>query len=151
MVQKDYYQILGVAKTATADEIKKAYRKMAMKYHPDVSKEANAEAKIKEVNEAYEVLGDADKRRAYDQFGQTSADQMRYRQQYQQQGQGYRQYGTVEDIFEAFFRANAQQRQQYQQQQQYTRQPRQRSFFGTVIQIIITIFIIRLWLSLFGL
>lgn len=66
---RDYYKILDVAKTATADEIKQAYRKLARKYHPDVSKEANAEERMKEVNEANEVLADPDKRAAYDQLG----------------------------------------------------------------------------------
>ena len=67
MAGKDYYDILGVSKTATADEIKKAFRKLARKHHPDAG---GSEEKFKEINEAYEVLSDAEKRTQYDQFGQ---------------------------------------------------------------------------------
>src|SRR6202795_4934988 len=69
MQYKDYYEILGVARSAEADEVKRAYRKLARKYHPDVSKEKNAENKFKDVQEAYEVLRDPEKRAAYDQLG----------------------------------------------------------------------------------
>lgn len=70
MSKKDYYDVLGVSKTATADEIKKAYRKLARQYHPDVNKD-NPEAaeKFKEASEAYSVLSDEQKRAQYDQFG----------------------------------------------------------------------------------
>ncbi len=69
MKYKDYYKILGVERTANEEQIKKAYRKLARKYHPDVSKEKDAEEKFKEVSEAYEVLKDAEKRKAYDTMG----------------------------------------------------------------------------------
>ena len=70
MQYKDYYQTLGVTKEVTAEALKKAFRKLARKYHPDVSKEADAEARMREVNEAYAVLSDPEKRAAYDQLGQ---------------------------------------------------------------------------------
>src|SRR5512143_4175272 len=66
---KDYYQTLGVARDATAEDLKKAFRKLARKYHPDVSKEPDAELRMKELNEAYAVLSDPEKRAAYDQLG----------------------------------------------------------------------------------
>src|SRR5210317_1835950 len=69
MEYKDYYKTIGVGRKATQDEVKRTYRKLARKYHPDVSKEANAELKFKELGEAYEVLKDPEKRVAYDQLG----------------------------------------------------------------------------------
>lgn len=76
MAQKrDYYDVLGVSKTASAEEIKSAYRKLALKYHPDRNKEADAEKKFMEVQEAFDVLKDDQKRKTYDQFGHAAFDQ----------------------------------------------------------------------------
>lgn len=69
MTQRDYYEVLGVSRNASNEELKSAFRTLARKYHPDVNKEPDAEEKFKEINEAFAVLSDADKRRAYDQFG----------------------------------------------------------------------------------
>lgn len=69
MTQRDYYEILGVPRTASADDLKAAFRKLARQYHPDVNKEPDAEEKFKEINEAYAILSDPDKRSAYDRFG----------------------------------------------------------------------------------
>ncbi len=72
--QKDYYQLLGVSKTSTQDEIKKAYRKLALQYHPDRNKSKEAGEKFKEVTKAYEILSDPQKRQAYDQYGPSAFD-----------------------------------------------------------------------------
>ena len=72
MEKRDYYEVLGVSKNATQAEIKSAFRKLAKKYHPDVSKEENAAEKFKEAQEAYAVLSDEEKRRKYDQFGHSA-------------------------------------------------------------------------------
>jgi len=97
MAKRDYYEVLGVSKQATDDEIKKAYRKIAIKYHPDRNPgDKEAEAKFKEAAEAYDVLHDADKRRQYDQFGFDGPQGAGF-------GGGFSGGGfTVDDIFSAF-------------------------------------------------
>jgi len=100
MDKRDYYEVLGVGKQATEDDIKKAYRTLAKKFHPDVSTEKDAEAKFKEVQEAYEVLSDSEKRASYDRFGHQATNP--------NFGQGPGGFGGFEgfdfgDIFSAFF------------------------------------------------
>ena len=76
MAKRDYYEILGVSRNATEAELKKAYRRLAMKFHPDRNPDDDqAEARFKEAKEAYEILGDARKRAAYDQFGHAGVEQ----------------------------------------------------------------------------
>ena len=75
MSKRDYYEVLGVQKSASSDDLKKAYRKLAMKYHPDRnSEDPSAPEKFKEASEAYEILSDSSKRNAYDQFGHQGVD-----------------------------------------------------------------------------
>ena len=92
--KRDYYEVLGVSKTATIDEIKRAFRKLAMKYHPDRNKEPDAESKFKEINEAYQVLSDEEKRRLYDQFGFDGLNQSGF------SGENINPF----DIFNSFFK-----------------------------------------------
>lgn len=106
MEYKDYYQILGVSRDVSKDELKKAYRKLARKYHPDVSKEANAEAKFKEVGEAYEVLKDPEKRAQYDQFGAHYKNGQSFTPPPgwgQGQGSGFEGHGNFSSFFESMF------------------------------------------------
>ena len=106
---KDYYETMGVARDATADEVKRSYRRLARKYHPDVSKEPDAEERFKEVQEAYEVLKDSEKRTAYDRFGaQWKAGQdFRPPPDWQPDvgfaGGGYTGAGEFSDFFETLF------------------------------------------------
>jgi molecular chaperone DnaJ len=99
--KRDYYEVLGVSRDASGEEIKKAFRKLAFQYHPDRNRDDGAEARFKEVNEAYEVLSDPDKRSAYDRFGHSGADGMF--------GRGFEgfDFGGFGDIFEAFFGGGA--------------------------------------------
>lgn len=98
--KRDYYEVLGVARTATGEEIKKAFRRLARQYHPDVNKDPGAEAKFKEINEAYDVLSDPEKRGMYDRFGHAAS----------QGGAGFDPFGggfggadPFSTIFDAFF------------------------------------------------
>jgi len=127
MEYKDYYKILGVDKKATADKIKKQYRRMARKYHPDVNTAKESEQKFKDVGEAYEVLKDPKKRKAYDQYGSNwkeGQQQQQYQQQYQQQpdggfgagsgfdfGGGFGDEGQFSDFFESLFGGGRSRRQ----------------------------------------
>ncbi len=98
--KRDYYEVLGVGKQASEDEIKKAYRKLARQYHPDVNKAADAEAKFKEVKEAYDVLSDSQKRARYDQYGHIDPNQG-------MGGGGFSgDFGGFGDIFDMFFGGN---------------------------------------------
>src|SRR5690625_1451085 len=105
---KDYYKILGLERNASADDIKRAYRRLARKYHPDVSKEPDAEARFKEINEANEVLKDPEKRKAYDQFGANWKEGQEFRPPpgWQQHGFGGASGfsgGDFSDFFETLF------------------------------------------------
>ena len=95
MAQRDYYEVLGIGRNASDEEIKNAFRNLARKYHPDVSKEEDAEEKFKEINEAYAILYDAEKRAAYDRYGHSAVNGMG----------GMPDFSSVDfsDIFEEFF------------------------------------------------
>jgi molecular chaperone DnaJ len=99
--KRDYYEVLGVARSASDDDIKKAFRRLARQYHPDVNKDKDAEARFKEINEAYEVLSDPQKRQMYDQFGHAGPNMGA--------GAGFGDFGFggFSDIFQTFFGGQA--------------------------------------------
>jgi len=94
--KRDYYEVLGVSRNATDDEVKKAFRRLAKQYHPDANKEQGAEARFIEINEAYEVLSDQQKRSAYDRYGHAATSG-------NMGGAGFSDFSTINDIFETFF------------------------------------------------
>ncbi|WP_180369974.1 DnaJ domain-containing protein, partial [Oenococcus oeni] len=108
MDNEEYYKILGVAKSASQDEIKHAYRKMSKKYHPDLNHQPGAEDKYKQVQEAYETLGDPQKRAAYDQYGKAGANANNGQGGFggfQQSGFNFngQDFGDFSDIFSQMF------------------------------------------------
>ena len=96
-IKRDYYEVLGIARNASHEEVRKAFRKLAFEFHPDRNHEPGASDKFKEINEAYEILSDADKRASYDRYGHNGPENMF--------GQGFNGFdmGGFGDIFEAFF------------------------------------------------
>lgn len=110
-MQKNYYEILGLSKEASAEEIKKAYRKLARKYHPDISKEADAEARMQELNVAYDILSDAEKKKQYD--FELDHPQMQGQTDFQQHD-----FSGFEDLFGRFGSGFGGSNYQYQRQQQ---------------------------------
>src|SRR3954466_12342175 len=101
--KRDYYEVLGVSRSASADDLKRSYRKLAREFHPDINRHDGAEERFKEVNEAYEVLSDADRRAAYDRYGHSA------------NGMGSDPFGGMGgspfgDLFESFFGGGQQSR-----------------------------------------
>ena len=96
--KRDYYEVIGVGRDASDEEIKRAFRKLALEYHPDRNRKVGAEERFKEINEAYQVLSDSKKRSAYDRFGHSGVNG---------NGstgfEGYENFGGFGDIFDAFF------------------------------------------------
>lgn len=101
-MKRDYYEILGVDKSASSADIKRAFRRLAKQYHPDVSKEKDAESKFKEINEAYEVLSDESKRKAYDRFGHQGVDGNFQGFNGFEGFSGFEGFGGFEDFFSGF-------------------------------------------------
>ncbi len=99
--KRDYYEVLGIGRNASEDDIRKAYRRLALQYHPDRNPDPGAAERFKEVKEAYEILSDGDKRSMYDRFGHAATDRG-----FNGNFSGFGGFG-IEDIFESFFGAAA--------------------------------------------
>ena len=135
MKGKDYYQILGVSRKATNEEIKKAYRNLAMKYHPDHNqgREKEANEKFKEINEAYEVLGDPEKRKQYDTFGTVGTGDIwgspftraGFEEVMRDFGKGGLRFDFLKDIFDGFEFSSRPDRVEFR-----TRRPGGKTFYG---------------------
>ena len=109
--QKEYYQILGVSRDASEEEIKKAFRQQALKYHPDRNQEPGADEKFKEINEAYQVLSDPEKRKLYDQYGYEG---LRNAANGSSGFSGFEDLGGFGSIFDAFFGGSSSEKQTLQ-------------------------------------
>src|SRR5690606_19109665 len=101
--KRDYYEVLGVGRSATEDDIRKAYRKLALQVHPDGNKDAGATDQFKEVKEAYEILSDVERRSLYERYGHAASERGFTNGNFGGFAAGF----GIEDIFESFFGANA--------------------------------------------
>lgn len=148
MNNTDYYKVLDVAPNASADEIKRAYRKKAQTYHPDVNKTPEAEGMMKQINVAYDNLSDANKRQQYD-FYRRNPGQQPFNGQ-QQQYRGYSTQGShdQQQMFEDFIRQFMNQ-QQYQQRQGAP-QMRRVSPFSLLLRFLFTMYMLQLFMNFFG-
>jgi len=119
LASKDYYQILGINKDASQEEIKKAYRKLALKYHPDANpnNKEEAEKKFKEIGEAYAILSNPEKRAKYDQYGTADTSDFGAGFDFKNfYGEGMEDFGSFSDIFESFFGGGTRTRRTYRQE-----------------------------------
>ena len=141
---EDLYKILGVEKTATADQIKKAYRELAMKYHPDRNPgDAVAEEKFKKISSAYSVLGDETKRKQYDMYGSTDSSNTSYSGSYQgnwQDNGGYYQGNPFEDWFKEY-QSNRKSQYDYNTSNDNYEKPTKMKAFGKLVSSVVSIII----------
>ena len=118
--KRDYYEVLGVSSNASEEELKKAFRRQALEYHPDRNKDADAEKKFKEINEAYQILSDSEKRTIYDRLGH---DGLAGNAGFDQGFEGFGNFGGFGDIFESFFGGFSSKAQSGPRKYQHSRSP----------------------------